>query len=967
MARRAYLYSTSLVLRWMIRLNIGVLLFLFAASPVVVPIFFNIARAAGNTYYVDNCVTVGSDSNNGTSPSTPWLTINKVNISSFSAGDSILFRRTCTFREQLTVPSSGSAGNVITFGAYGSGAKPILNGTQLVSSWTLDSGSKYYATVTPAPRTVFEDDTTLLAVATSVVAMTAGSEFYDSGASRLYVWTVDSSSPAGHTIEASAYPAMNGRGLIYAAGKSYFTINGLRISKSHDFGVEWDALTGPGSNVTITNCDFDYGYRNAITPVEDTHTYANVTITNNTFANGGVERARGGSEGVAIDIFGFQGGLVDGNIVYSTLGSAAEAIQTQGGANNVIISNNTVTNALIGIYIAAGYGNGADTTNITVRYNNVYNTTIPNYAIASEGFGVNIDGLEFYGNVAGGAPSYGLMFGNNGGGSVGVIKNAHIYNNTFYGHAIGIMAQGPTMDASNQFKNNLIKSSPGGYSWYQVDTNESNYSPDYNLFNGGGGAGDLDIHWLGTDYTLAAFKIAKSKMMNSIAGDPKFTNPASNDFTLQSTSPAIDAGTNLGSPYNMGLDPRTSFPWSTLDQGIYGSWEIGAFVYVPNLGSGNQTEPRYDFLNNSTVSATSNHTLVFTVPNSLDNTGGSSSDTLALTFQSNFNLANITCGDVNVATGTRFLFNVASPEPRTNCPNTTTSWGLLVNSASRTITITVPTNVKTYVATGTIITVNIGANANYQNQGTHWIVNPTDSGTKSITIGGTFGGSGQILVSVNPALQLSAGISETLTLTLTGLNGSGTGGMNSCSSDGTHDAEDGGAINLVNTTAASVPFGTLNNTNTFYEGCQKVSVTTNAGNGFTVAVREDHPLRTAGGTPIADTACDGSGCLNTPSTAAAWVTNTNSGLGISCAHSTTSQSCWTANPNWVNGTRWAPIASEGKNNPTGGTQTPAIFSGLTSATGVEVITKAKYRVAVPASQSAGTYTNLVSFIATPVF
>jgi hypothetical protein len=238
---------------------------------------------------------------------------------------------------------------------------------------------------------------------------------------------------------------------------------------------------------------------------------------------------------------------------------------------------------------------------------------------------------------------------------------------------------------------------------------------------------------------------------------------------------------------------------------------------------------------------------------------------------------------------------------------------------------------------------------------------------RSITIGGTFGGYGQILVSVNPALVLSASVQETLTLMLTGLAGSGTGGMNSCSSDGTHDAEDNASINLINTTAASVPFGALSSSNTFYEGCQKVAVTTNAGSGFTVSVREDHSLRTPSGLTVADTGCDANGCLNTPSTAAAWVTNTNPGLGISCANAATSASCWTANPNWINGTRWAPIANEGENNPTGGTQTPAIFSGLTGATSVEVITKAKYRVTVPTLQPAGTYTNLVSFIATPVY
>ena len=33
------------------------------------------------TYYVDNCVNVGNDLNNGATTSTPWLTINKVNTS----------------------------------------------------------------------------------------------------------------------------------------------------------------------------------------------------------------------------------------------------------------------------------------------------------------------------------------------------------------------------------------------------------------------------------------------------------------------------------------------------------------------------------------------------------------------------------------------------------------------------------------------------------------------------------------------------------------------------------------------------------------------------------------------------------------------------------------------------------------------------------------------------------------------
>jgi hypothetical protein len=90
-------------------------------------------------YYVD--ATNGSDSKSGSSESAPWKTIAKVNTSRFNPGDQILFRRGATWREQLTVPSSGSAGNVITFGAYGSGEKPIITAADIVTGWTAGSSN----------------------------------------------------------------------------------------------------------------------------------------------------------------------------------------------------------------------------------------------------------------------------------------------------------------------------------------------------------------------------------------------------------------------------------------------------------------------------------------------------------------------------------------------------------------------------------------------------------------------------------------------------------------------------------------------------------------------------------------------------------------------------------------------------------------------------------------------------------
>jgi hypothetical protein len=97
---------------------------------------FNLAQISGGvtTYYVDNAA--GDDLNSGTSQDQAWKTIAKVNGSSFRPGDQILFKRGGVWREQLTIPSSGVAGNPITYGAYGSGAKPIITGADTVTNWT---------------------------------------------------------------------------------------------------------------------------------------------------------------------------------------------------------------------------------------------------------------------------------------------------------------------------------------------------------------------------------------------------------------------------------------------------------------------------------------------------------------------------------------------------------------------------------------------------------------------------------------------------------------------------------------------------------------------------------------------------------------------------------------------------------------------------------------------------------------
>jgi len=84
---------------------------------------------AATNYYVDS--SNGNDGNDGLFPEKAWKTVGKVNNSMgyFTPGDSILFKRGCTFKGQgeLYIEAGGSAGSYLTFGAFGSGAKPILD------------------------------------------------------------------------------------------------------------------------------------------------------------------------------------------------------------------------------------------------------------------------------------------------------------------------------------------------------------------------------------------------------------------------------------------------------------------------------------------------------------------------------------------------------------------------------------------------------------------------------------------------------------------------------------------------------------------------------------------------------------------------------------------------------------------------------------------------------------------------
>jgi hypothetical protein len=139
------------------------------------------ASAQATTYYVSS---TGNDGASGTLSTSPWKTIAHVNAFRFRSGDQILFQRGGTWREMLTPPTSG-----LTFSAYGTGAKPVISGANLLATgWKLSSGNIWTYPLGAYQPTQVWFNTVLGSPVSSIAAILGpGQWFYGSNA--LYVYS----------------------------------------------------------------------------------------------------------------------------------------------------------------------------------------------------------------------------------------------------------------------------------------------------------------------------------------------------------------------------------------------------------------------------------------------------------------------------------------------------------------------------------------------------------------------------------------------------------------------------------------------------------------------------------------------------------------------------------------------------------------------------------------------------------
>ncbi|WP_162944649.1 right-handed parallel beta-helix repeat-containing protein [Flavisolibacter nicotianae] len=111
--------------------------------------------AKANTYYFSS--TLGNDSRNknqAQNPSTPWKTLSQLNsyIGNLKDGDSVLFKRGDVFWGSIQLVGDEKKKNkTIVFGAYGTGAKPVITSLQSITAWKAIGGGIYETTLTNGP------------------------------------------------------------------------------------------------------------------------------------------------------------------------------------------------------------------------------------------------------------------------------------------------------------------------------------------------------------------------------------------------------------------------------------------------------------------------------------------------------------------------------------------------------------------------------------------------------------------------------------------------------------------------------------------------------------------------------------------------------------------------------------------------------------------------------------------------
>lgn len=416
----------------------------------------------------------------------------------------------------------------------------------------------------------------------SLGALTTNNDWYFSGGV-LYIYS--STDPSTKTIEAA-----NRTRTILVNGKNYITLQNLQTIYSNT-STEGSIYINNSSAVTVDHLT-----------VHDNDGFAGIyregTGNSNTIENSTIYNTRHttSDRGVGIILDGSGGyHTVSGNIVHDNNAAGIKMAMWTASSNNTITGNTIYNNGAGGISVNTGCASNTFSNNVVYQngqlnadyfgidlYKVGNNNIVKNNVVHDQHYiSLSSGGIRFDAEPGGVFGTGNVIYGNivyNEREGIYILgaDGAAIYNNSVYNSsANGIHVHGSDADG-NIVKNNIVHTATTHLIYNQDATNSV---IDYNLYYPDGATA---FDYTGSISNFASWKTNSGQDAHSTTNDPKFTNAGANDFSLLSTSPAIDTGTSLGDTYKLGLNPNSVWPSAvnTLDQTLNGpGWEIGAYVY----------------------------------------------------------------------------------------------------------------------------------------------------------------------------------------------------------------------------------------------------------------------------------------------------------------------------------------------------------------------------------------------------
>jgi len=511
------------------------------------------------------------------------------------------------WREQLTIGHAGTVTYPLKTQAYGAGNNPIINGSDLVATWSDEGSNVWSAALTTEPKQVFVDGTRWTKV-DALGSVDAASEWWwESDTLYIYATADPDTEYTTPGVEATIRNYC-----IYAAAKNYVTIDGVDCHKSKSLNIYFAGST----NGVVKNLTSAYHTHAAVKLSQGSHDCLLSALTLNYGIGDGIGVS--GVEGSAVERLTITGCTIHDNDFIVGISNDAAGIKAFNLNNSTITKSTWYNNDSGGIRLDGGFGTpvwGCDNNEISENklYGNggnkdgtpgvqpqimlefsTYNDVKFNLVYDGWGGGTNIE-LNHTGtdnnvvqyNVTFGATgtsqsSIANIIGAGDGGSNMIIGNV-VYN-SYWGIEI-------SADHGLILKNNAVHGSTN--TDLRVGTGYADINSDYNCFS----SSATTIKEQTTGYTLAQWKtytsgLGKELDTNSLEADPLFTNAGADDFTLTSDSPCIDAGFDLGDSYKWALDVSSTWPDGvvTVDQDLKGDgWEIGAYASPAGAGTSNTT------------------------------------------------------------------------------------------------------------------------------------------------------------------------------------------------------------------------------------------------------------------------------------------------------------------------------------------------------------------------------------------